>query len=126
MFFLFKQKTADEMRIRDWSSDVCSSDLATARQSCRGRNIGRGCCRASRPPKSRVSVVTAISGGPWLARLQLWQSVGDGGTSRSEASRVGKECVDLGGRRIMKKKMTRTIPHSTTTQSPTYNKTINN
>src|SRR3546814_8677513 len=27
--FLFKQKTAYEMRISDWSSDVCSSDLAT-------------------------------------------------------------------------------------------------
>src|SRR3546814_5200889 len=29
MFFLFKRKTAYEMRIRDWSSDVCSSDLVT-------------------------------------------------------------------------------------------------
>src|SRR3546814_11204258 len=29
MFFVFKQKTAYEMRISDWSSDVCSSDLAT-------------------------------------------------------------------------------------------------
>src|SRR3546814_1776647 len=30
MFFcFFKQKTAYEMRIRDWSSDVCSSDLVT-------------------------------------------------------------------------------------------------
>src|SRR3546814_7138580 len=29
IFFLFKQKTAYEMRISDWSSDVCSSDLAT-------------------------------------------------------------------------------------------------
>src|SRR3546814_5156979 len=27
MFFFFKQKTAYEMRIRYWSSDVCSSDL---------------------------------------------------------------------------------------------------
>src|SRR3546814_2716401 len=27
IFFFFKQKTADEMRISDWSSDVCSSDL---------------------------------------------------------------------------------------------------
>src|SRR3546814_3647099 len=27
-FFLFKQKTAYEMRISDWSSDVCSSDLS--------------------------------------------------------------------------------------------------
>src|SRR3546814_15182975 len=26
-FFFFKQKTADDMRISDWSSDVCSSDL---------------------------------------------------------------------------------------------------
>src|SRR3546814_16803921 len=28
-FFFFKQKTAYDMRISDWSSDVCSSDLAT-------------------------------------------------------------------------------------------------
>src|SRR3546814_10676131 len=28
VFFLFKQKTAYERRISDWSSDVCSSDLA--------------------------------------------------------------------------------------------------
>src|SRR3546814_5524844 len=28
--FFFKQKTAYEMRISDWSSDVCSSDLGTA------------------------------------------------------------------------------------------------
>src|SRR3546814_18623448 len=28
MFFFFKQKTAYDMRISDWSSDVCSSDLA--------------------------------------------------------------------------------------------------
>src|SRR3546814_17639163 len=33
MFFFFKQKTAYEMRISDWSSDVCSSDLID-------RNIG--------------------------------------------------------------------------------------
>src|SRR3546814_19547051 len=29
LFFFFKQKTAYEMRISDWSSDVCSSDLLT-------------------------------------------------------------------------------------------------
>src|SRR3546814_10065840 len=29
LFFFFKQKTAYEMRISDWSSDVCSSDLNT-------------------------------------------------------------------------------------------------
>src|SRR3546814_21160168 len=31
-FFFFKQKTAYEMRISDWSSDVCSSDLMTPEQ----------------------------------------------------------------------------------------------
>src|SRR3546814_9990249 len=30
-FFFFKQKTAYEMRISDWSSDVCSSDLSSPR-----------------------------------------------------------------------------------------------
>src|SRR3546814_2948923 len=34
-FFFFKQKTAYEMRISDWSSDVCSSDLAD--RSAQGR-----------------------------------------------------------------------------------------
>src|SRR3546814_7621928 len=31
-FFFFKQKTAYEMRISDWSSDVCSSDLSDFRR----------------------------------------------------------------------------------------------
>src|SRR3546814_853244 len=38
MFFFFKQKTAYEMRISDWSSDVCSSDLEAIQPSrCAGR-----------------------------------------------------------------------------------------
>src|SRR3546814_5002634 len=32
LFFCFKQKTAYEMRISDWSSDVCSSDLLAQQQ----------------------------------------------------------------------------------------------
>src|SRR3546814_7260923 len=31
-FFCFKQKTAYEMRISDWSSDVCSSDLSVGKK----------------------------------------------------------------------------------------------
>src|SRR3546814_13138558 len=38
LFFFFKQKTAYEMRISDWSSDVCSSDLA---YSCSDRDVWR-------------------------------------------------------------------------------------
>src|SRR3546814_10505920 len=37
-FFFFKQKTAYEMRISDWSSDVCSSDLLTALLEAQGLN----------------------------------------------------------------------------------------
>src|SRR3546814_1881186 len=33
LFFFFKQKTAYEMRISDWSSDVCSSDLRHQRRT---------------------------------------------------------------------------------------------
>src|SRR3546814_20521246 len=43
LFFFFKQKTAYEMRISDWSSDVCSSDLAagTAQHAAIGeREVG--------------------------------------------------------------------------------------
>src|SRR3546814_2679756 len=42
-FFFFKQKTAYEMRISDWSSDVCSSDLAivTVVVEPRRRNLER-------------------------------------------------------------------------------------
>src|SRR3546814_3370150 len=48
-FFFFKQKTAYEMRISDWSSDVCSSDLSRARQRFRAaRPVGRADRRRGR------------------------------------------------------------------------------
>src|SRR3546814_8762822 len=40
LFLFFKQKTAYEMRISDWSSDVCSSDLCS--RAPRGRTGDRG------------------------------------------------------------------------------------
>src|SRR3546814_1659240 len=50
-FFFFKQKTAYEMRISDWSSDVCSSDLPSSGRSSpdslwRGSPGCRGCSSA--------------------------------------------------------------------------------
>src|SRR3546814_6527926 len=45
MFFFFKQKTAYDMRISDWSSDVCSSDLIagkTTAQTTNQRSIADG------------------------------------------------------------------------------------
>src|SRR3546814_6911638 len=38
-FFFFKQKTAYEMRISDWSSDVCSSDLRDRRRFRSGGGV---------------------------------------------------------------------------------------
>src|SRR3546814_4146911 len=54
-FFFFKQKTAYEMRISDWSSDVCSSDLAgvfpTHRSHLRGATAYSGALPAWRKKK---------------------------------------------------------------------------
>src|SRR3546814_1789098 len=44
--FFFKQKTAYEMRISDWSSDVCSSDLDVG--AAAGQHLGRCDVRAAR------------------------------------------------------------------------------
>src|SRR3546814_7929228 len=48
VFFFFKQKTAYEMRISDWSSDVCSSDLPD--RPCAG-GPGRDADRSRRRPR---------------------------------------------------------------------------
>src|SRR3546814_9188800 len=42
VFFFFTQKTAYEMRISDWSSDVCSSDLARAATGDATQQTGHG------------------------------------------------------------------------------------
>src|SRR3546814_51631 len=40
--FFFKQKTAYDMRISDWSSDVCSSDLLRSADQCKAVLMGNG------------------------------------------------------------------------------------
>src|SRR3546814_9746890 len=85
VFFFFKQKTAYEMRISDWSSDVCSSDLRTA--DCGDCSAIRPTHRPTRlPPQTRISAIhrhyKALTTSPprqssirsgqcfWLLRLQ--------------------------------------------------------
>src|SRR3546814_3948729 len=51
LFCFFKQKTAYEMRISDWSSDVCSSDLLIARR----RGVFPGPVPGNRPGTPRDS-----------------------------------------------------------------------
>src|SRR3546814_5592809 len=67
LFFFFKQKTAFEMRISDWSSDVCSSDLLDLM-------VRRG-------------VISESDADQALATPLIFRQ------SRSEERRVGKECV---------------------------------
>src|SRR3546814_3956385 len=94
-FFFFKQKTAYEMRISDWSSDVCSSDLpATPHDAdCQGlkadderplrRNPGGGAQR-----------LDAALAGAWRRLGHLHPRLAGGRVDpRSEERRVGKECV---------------------------------
>src|SRR3546814_7662806 len=62
-FFFFKQKTAYEMRISDWSSDVCSSDLSseTCPEGARGAHHGP----LHRAQHLRSGALTAVSASWW-------------------------------------------------------------
>src|SRR3546814_10286228 len=57
IFFFFKQKTAYEMRISDWSSDVCSSDLY-----CRLTTKGQAMLHRSIDNSHRIVVPHVIKG----------------------------------------------------------------
>src|SRR3546814_10482442 len=95
--FFFKQKTAYEMRISDWSSDVCSSDLGEPAE-CALAGIGAQALavqhqfrpvvlRQLRPPS--VDTVDHHPG-----RLDgLLPVAEERNPARSEERRVGKECV---------------------------------
>src|SRR3546814_2278148 len=84
-FFFFKQKTAYEMRISDWSSDVCSSDLVL--QPVPPGGVVEGDDRDG-----------AVVGGETPRQVAPGDGAGDGVPSpiapaRSEERRVGKACV---------------------------------
>src|SRR3546814_9277360 len=64
-FFFFKQKTAYEMRISDWSSDVCSSDLRVEAQ-VRPYDLGFG-----GPQLKRLKVVENLRPGSEAAKAGL-------------------------------------------------------
>src|SRR3546814_10402317 len=62
-FFFFKQKTAYEMRISDWSSDVCSSDLQPAAARGSARSPGQaGRVATSFEPQEPQRIRVPISG----------------------------------------------------------------
>src|SRR3546814_8626219 len=88
VFFFFKQKTAYEMRISDWSSDVCSSDLPR-RAGCAGEGR-QGQCQGRQPGDQGIQ---ARSGQAESADGLSRRVVRGMKKPRSEERRVGKECV---------------------------------
>src|SRR3546814_8990196 len=56
-FFFFKQKTAYEMRISDWRSDVCSSDLVTAAIAVRNPSRRITACRYCNSARTTLALV---------------------------------------------------------------------
>src|SRR3546814_10596960 len=87
--FFFKQKTAYEMRISDWSSDVCSSDLNRMKSLLPIVFVAvLSGCAAIKPGEPAVVKTDAV-------RLGLQDSAIAWPTEqwRSEERRVGKECV---------------------------------
>src|SRR3546814_10980571 len=99
--FFFKQKTAYEMRISDWSSDVCSSDLA-------GDDFTPDSSRrnpSSRAPRSARESSVANCGSRCSKRVPKRRRSAAASDRKSVV--WGKSVsvrVDLGGRRIIKKK----------------------
>src|SRR3546814_10616262 len=88
LFFFFKQKTAYEMRISDWSSDVCSSDLVGIGAGALVRyilhlDLQRDLLAAE--PRPRIDEPCFRTERQWLAA--------EADFIRSEERRVGKECV---------------------------------
>src|SRR3546814_16397480 len=98
------------MRIRDWSSDVCSSDLAALALELLAIPRHSYATRGIEPARGmRDDYLTDTPEG---FRFRVFDREGQpcpacGGLIRSEERRVGKSVsvrVDLGGRRIIKKK----------------------
>src|SRR3546814_6300724 len=82
-FFFFKQKTAYEMRISDWSSDVCSSDLFRGVLAA----LANRCVYAH--DRAREMMAEDSWSVLSIARADALQHR----FPRSEERRVGKECV---------------------------------
>src|SRR3546814_2605288 len=96
VFFFFKQKTAYEMRISDWSSDVCSSDLPARAGHCGDADPDEGPGRGHRrPPAPGGSAAGVISSAihPFPTVVAGLDPAIHHDARRSEERRVGNECV---------------------------------
>src|SRR3546814_9046075 len=92
LFFFFKQKTAYEMRISDWSSDVCSSDLIFLKPVpiVPSTEIDRPELTLFDARTTSLDVRQKSIDSGTIPKVDLFFQ---GGYGRSEERRVGKECV---------------------------------
>src|SRR3546814_14991308 len=108
MFFFFKQKTAYEMRISDWSSDVCSSDLDEIALGRAIQHLAVGIHDLKFHSKQRPRRRSGLQGrSPRQGRDHRTARFGlpPGEIGRASCrDRVVSVRVDLGGRRIITKK----------------------
>src|SRR3546814_6582199 len=90
--FFVKQKTAYELRISDWSSDVCSSDL---RRLGEGRELAVGHFMRVDPEAAHARLAHRAFLGIDVVLAHQEGAAGepDRRVGRSEERRVGKECV---------------------------------
>src|SRR3546814_14722379 len=91
-FFCFKQKTAYEMRISDWSSDVCSSDLTAARFQAgvgRRRRRSRDSHRCGYQSVLRRWRSEGVHAGRQL-RDERERSLGDRGSAYDHPTEIGR------------------------------------
>src|SRR3546814_2430314 len=94
-FFFFKQKTAYEMRISDWSSDVCSSDLYDpqgGRIAIDGQDISAVTQKSLRAQIGIVPQDTVLFNDSIGYNIAYGRE-GASADERSEERRVGKEWV---------------------------------
>src|SRR3546814_4659721 len=79
IFFFFKQKTAYEMRISDWSSDVCSSDLGSHPRRSAGADDIRNYAYAVLISSSRLSraALAQPCGEPFAQAVRIIGLVGE-------------------------------------------------
>src|SRR3546814_19463817 len=95
LVFFFKQKTAYEMRISDWSSDVCSSDLLAALALVlAAAPAAAQQAEIYRPVTARDLYAGIMEGGlaSWV-QDPVQRTALSTYMARSEERRVGKECV---------------------------------
>src|SRR2546430_16160248 len=110
MYFFFSSRRRHTRFDCDWSSDVCSSDLLRQRPLRSGfpGNIA---------PQRALAKMEALPEVAQWARIDVAAATGILASGRDRKSGVEGKSVDLGGRRIIKKKKKTTAPgHDHTTK----------